>query len=50
MSQIRAQHILVEKEFEVQDLEKKLAEGIAFEDLARDFSKCPSGQSGVFQP
>ena len=43
---INAQHILVDQEFEVQDLIKKLDEGTSFEDLAKDFSKCPSGQSG----
>jgi peptidyl-prolyl cis-trans isomerase C len=43
---VSAQHILVEQEFEAQDLVKKLNEGVTFEDLAKDFSKCPSGQSG----
>jgi peptidyl-prolyl cis-trans isomerase C len=43
---MRASHILVDQEFEANDLLKKIDEGIAFEDLARDFSKCPSGQSG----
>lgn len=43
---IQARHILVEKEYEAQDLVKKLAEGEKFEDLARKFSQCPSGKSG----
>lgn len=43
---IRAQHILVDQEFEANDLLKKLADGKSFEDLARDFSQCPSGNSG----
>lgn len=43
---IRARHILVDHEFEVKDLQKKLEEGVSFEDLARDFSKCPSGAQG----
>jgi peptidyl-prolyl cis-trans isomerase C len=43
---IRAQHILVDHEHEAQDLVKKLDDGASFEDLARDFSKCPSGQNG----
>jgi len=43
---VNAQHILVEQEFEANDLLKKLDEGVGFEDLAKDFSKCPSGQSG----
>lgn len=43
---ITAAHILVEQEYEIKDLEKKLAEGSSFESLAKDFSKCPSGRSG----
>lgn len=43
---IRARHILVEHEYEVKDIQRKLEEGASFEDLARDFSKCPSGQEG----
>ena len=46
MSKIAASHILVEQEFEVKDIEKKLAAGESFEDLARQFSKCPSGKRG----
>ena len=44
--QIKAQHILVDQEFEAQDVLKKLDEGVEFEKLAADFSKCPSGESG----
>jgi len=43
---IRALHILVEHEYEAQDIVKKLEEGTPFETLAKDFSKCPSGQEG----
>ena len=43
---IKARHILVSEEFEAKDLEKKLAEGKTFEELAQTFSKCPSGKSG----
>jgi peptidyl-prolyl cis-trans isomerase C len=43
---ISAQHILVNHEYEILDLQKKLSEGTAFEDLARDFSECPSGKEG----
>lgn len=43
---VSAQHILVEQEFEAQDLIKKLNGGESFESLAMDFSKCPSGKSG----
>ncbi len=46
MSQITASHILVEKEHEVQDLQKKLAAGESFETLAKQFSQCPSGKQG----
>ena len=45
-SSIRAKHILVDHDYEVQDLLKKIEEGQSFEDLAKDFSKCPSGQQG----
>lgn len=43
---VTAQHILVNQEFEIKDIQKKLAEGVSFEDLARDFSTCPSGKDG----
>lgn len=43
---VTASHILVNQEFEVKDLQKKLAEGVSFEDLARDYSTCPSGKDG----
>ena len=46
MSRINASHILVENEYEAQDLLKKLKEGSSFEDLAKKFSKCPSGKNG----
>ena len=46
LSTIAAKHILVEQEFEAQDIVKKMDEGVSFEDLAQKFSKCPSGQSG----
>jgi peptidyl-prolyl cis-trans isomerase C len=43
---IKAQHILVEHEYEANDLIKKLDDGEEFDALAKDFSKCPSGQNG----
>ena len=43
---IRARHILVKEEFEAKDLVKKLADGSKFEDLAREFSSCPSSEEG----
>ncbi len=46
MSTLKAQHILVEKEFEAKDILKKLDEGVTFEKLAHDFSICPSAKNG----
>lgn len=43
---IKARHILVANEYEAQDLLKKISEGKSFEDLAKSFSKCPSGKQG----
>ena len=43
---LKARHILVKQEYEVKDLQKKLAEGKKFEDLAKDFSICPSASRG----
>nr|WP_255407615.1 peptidylprolyl isomerase [Halobacteriovorax sp. DA5] len=46
MSKIRCAHILVDQEYEAKDLLKKLEDGKTFEELAKDFSNCPSGQQG----
>ncbi|EQC47293.1 peptidylprolyl isomerase [Bacteriovorax sp. Seq25_V] len=46
MSKVSCKHILVEQEFEANDLVKKLAEGQTFESLAQSFSNCPSGDQG----
>lgn len=46
MDSVKAKHILVEQEYECQDIIKKMDEGVSFEDLAEKFSKCPSGQRG----
>jgi peptidyl-prolyl cis-trans isomerase C len=43
---ITAQHILVNHEHIAQDLLKKLSAGESFDQLARDFSECPSGKDG----
>ncbi|MGE0631102.1 MAG: peptidylprolyl isomerase [Pseudobdellovibrionaceae bacterium] len=43
---IHVSHILVEQKYEGEDLQRKIAEGVSFEDLAKKFSKCPSGKSG----
>ncbi|WP_461208696.1 peptidylprolyl isomerase [Desulfocurvus sp. DL9XJH121] len=49
-----ARHILVDTEEACLDLKKRIEEGASFEDVAREYSKCPSGRSGgdlgVFQP
>ena len=46
MQKIRVRHILVDHEHEAEDLLLKLNEGVAFDELARKFSKCPSGEEG----
>lgn len=43
---IHVLHILTEQKYELEDVQKKLKEGESFEDLARKFSKCPSGARG----
>lgn len=43
---IKARHILVSQEYEVQDILRKLGEGKSFEELAKSFSQCPSGKQG----
>ena len=44
--QVRASHILVETEQQAQALIKQISEGANFADLARQHSRCPSGQAG----
>lgn len=46
MSTVACKHILVDQEFEANDLVKKMNEGETFDSLAKSFSNCPSGQSG----
>ena len=41
-----ARHILVETEQACLDLKQQIADGATFADLAKQHSKCPSGQSG----
>ena len=43
---VSARHILVEHEYEAQDIVKKLEAGESFEKLAQAFSKCPSKAKG----
>ena len=44
--EVRASHILVKTSQEAQDIQKRLSSGEKFEDLAKRFSKCPSGKNG----
>lgn len=44
--QVRARHILVPSLNEAMDLHTKVSSGEDFGALAKQFSKCPSGQSG----
>jgi peptidyl-prolyl cis-trans isomerase C len=43
---IKARHILVKQEFEAEDILKSLQAGKTFEELAQDFSMCPSKNEG----
>ena len=43
---IKARHILVKQEFEALDILKKLEGGKSFQELAKDFSQCPSSEEG----
>ena len=46
MKTIQVSHILVEREYEAQDLLKALQQGKSFADLAKKFSRCSSAQQG----
>jgi len=46
MTQVRARHILVQSLNEAMDLHSKVSSGEDFGVLAKQFSKCPSGQNG----
>ena len=41
-----ARHILVDSETECDELKKRIENGEDFAAIAREYSKCPSGQSG----
>lgn len=43
---LKAKHILVKHEYEAKDILRKLQEGKSFEELAKDFSICPSARNG----
>jgi peptidyl-prolyl cis-trans isomerase C len=46
MESVAVKHILVKEKYEAEDLLKKLAEGVTFEELAKKHSQCPSSQKG----
>ena len=46
MSRAKARHILVEEENACAALKQRIEAGEDFADIARENSKCPSGQSG----
>ncbi len=43
---IRASHILVDSKEQAENLLIDINNGVAFEDLAKEYSKCPSGRDG----
>lgn len=43
---VRASHILVKTEDEINELVQKLADGADFAELAQEYSLCPSGRQG----
>ena len=46
MTRAMARHILVETQDECEDIRKQIEAGADFAELARQHSKCPSGQQG----
>jgi peptidyl-prolyl cis-trans isomerase C len=44
--QVNCSHILVKTEKEAKDLMARIAAGEKFEEVAKKYSKCPSGKSG----
>lgn len=43
---VRASHILVDTKQEAESLKSRIDKGESFETLAKEYSKCPSGQKG----
>lgn len=46
MASASARHILVETQEACEDLKTQIEKGADFVDMAKEHSKCPSGQSG----
>ncbi len=46
MASARASHILVDSEDACNNLKTQIDDGASFADMAKEHSKCPSGQSG----
>ncbi len=46
MARATARHILVETQDKCEDIKRQIESGVDFEELARQHSKCPSGQRG----
>ncbi len=46
MAKATARHILVEKQQQCEDIKKQIEAGADFVEMARQHSKCPSGQQG----
>ncbi len=46
VKQVKASHILVKGQGKAQDLLDKINAGASFEDLAKQYSECPSGKRG----
>ncbi len=44
--QVKASHILVKGQGKAQDLLDKINAGASFEELAKQYSECPSGKRG----
>lgn len=46
ITKVKASHILVSSEGEAKALKSEIEEGASFEELAKKYSKCPSGANG----
>ena len=46
MARAKARHILVETQDKCEDIKKQIETGADFAELAKEYSKCPSGERG----